>query len=241
MNRLPTLEAMLDRYRLACNLRQTVDPTQMTTALTTWLHHMTGAVFTARLASSLGELFAVGEEAGADDSLNLRYHDDLEAGSRAYGRTPSAQKARGIWETCAEWLKGEWPLGTWEIAVWCLRAFGAYDTGDAAFFQHWEPLLRAFEAGALLFSISPTYEALIVPIPTTLRTDEQGRLHCADGPSYVLLDYHEYYWHGVHVPPYVITHPETITQAHIERETYPPLQQVLTERFYAVQNQRPPE
>ncbi len=53
--------------------------------------------------------------------------------------------------------------------------------------------------------------------PKFVKTDAQGRLHCATGPA---LEYRDggliYAWKGVEVPSYVIEQPERITHADIE-------------------------
>ena len=69
--------------------------------------------------------------------------------------------------------------------------------------------------------------------PTVCRmTEQEGRLHCEDGPALAFADgYSLYRWHGVTVPDDVIMHPETITVAHIDGETNAEVRRVLMERY----------
>ena len=69
--------------------------------------------------------------------------------------------------------------------------------------------------------------------PTVCRmTEQEGRLHCADGPALAFGDgYSLYRWHGVAVPDDVIMHPETITVARIDAETNAEVRRVLMERY----------
>lgn len=68
--------------------------------------------------------------------------------------------------------------------------------------------------------------------PTSFALDEQGRLHCEDGPA---LAYPKgkplYAWHGVRVPAAVILTPERITTKTIRRERNVEVRRVMVERF----------
>src|SRR5215813_13618403 len=56
----------------------------------------------------------------------------------------------------------------------------------------------------------------ISELPSLLRTDTRGRLHCADGPALRYPDgWSVYAWKGVHVPAWIIEYPERITPATI--------------------------
>jgi hypothetical protein len=53
--------------------------------------------------------------------------------------------------------------------------------------------------------------AVICERPSAIRRDEQGRPHCASGPSHEWRDgWRRYYWHGVSVPGEWIESPDTI-------------------------------
>lgn len=62
--------------------------------------------------------------------------------------------------------------------------------------------------------------------------DNNGRLHCEDGPSVMYPDgWAIYAWHGVRVPSFVIETPEQITIDHIRSETNQEVRRVMIERM----------
>jgi hypothetical protein len=66
--------------------------------------------------------------------------------------------------------------------------------------------------------------------------DEQGRLHCEDGPAILFNDgFSVYAWHGVQLlrKKWIITNPEKITAETIENESDPEVKRVMTERLAA--------
>lgn len=66
--------------------------------------------------------------------------------------------------------------------------------------------------------------------PEVLKTDAQGRLHCADGPA---LRYRDgcciWSWKGVEVPAWAIEHPENITVSRLDDEVDPAVRHALIE------------
>ena len=65
-----------------------------------------------------------------------------------------------------------------------------------------------------------------------LQEDDAGRLHCANGPALRYADGLEIYaWHGVNVPPAVITHPAQITPRMIKDERNSEVRRVMIERY----------
>ena len=66
--------------------------------------------------------------------------------------------------------------------------------------------------------------------PIHLRTDTRGRLHCADGPALRYPDgWSAYAWKGVHVPAWMIEHPERITPEKIDDMFDPTLRNCMIE------------
>jgi hypothetical protein len=66
--------------------------------------------------------------------------------------------------------------------------------------------------------------------------DEQGRLHCEDGPAILFNDgFSVYAWHGMRLfgKEWIITDPERITAETIENENDPKIKRVMTERLAA--------
>jgi hypothetical protein len=65
-----------------------------------------------------------------------------------------------------------------------------------------------------------------------LNRDEQGRLHCANGPSIAYRDgWALHHWHGVLVPDYVIEAPAKITTGAIDDERNAEVRRVMIERY----------
>ena len=76
--------------------------------------------------------------------------------------------------------------------------------------------------------------AVITDRPSALNTDEQGNLHCEDGPAIAYGDdFKLYFWHGVSVEEYIIERPEEITVEKIKEERNAEIVRVMIERFGA--------
>jgi hypothetical protein len=61
--------------------------------------------------------------------------------------------------------------------------------------------------------------AMVSDRPAALARDDGGRLHAADGPAISWRDgYGLHFWHGVHLPAWIIEQPERITLAAIDAE-----------------------
>ena len=69
--------------------------------------------------------------------------------------------------------------------------------------------------------------------PTVCRmTEQEGRLHCEDGPALAFADgYALYRWHGVNVPEDVVTNPASITVARIDSENNAEVRRAMLERY----------
>lgn len=104
------------------------------------------------------------------------------------------------------------------------------ERGDHELLTKWLPIFAAFEAGA--WFLFPAERRLYIPtLPELVRSDEQHRLHCADGPAFSWQGHRQYYWHGVPVPGRLIVQPETITVAEIDSQKDSAMRQVLRERY----------
>jgi hypothetical protein len=65
-----------------------------------------------------------------------------------------------------------------------------------------------------------------------LHRDEEGRLHCEDGPALGYPDkFSIWAWHGVRVPRHVIEAPDTITAQQIQAEENAEIRRVMVERM----------
>jgi hypothetical protein len=71
--------------------------------------------------------------------------------------------------------------------------------------------------------------------PESINRDDQGRLHCADGPSIAYRDgWALWHWHGLSIPyefDYIIRSPERITLTDIEAQQNTELRRVMLERY----------
>jgi len=74
--------------------------------------------------------------------------------------------------------------------------------------------------------------AVVTERPTTLRLDEVGRLHSADGPALLYPDgFSAWCWHGVRVPSQVISSPHTLTVEQIKGEANAEVRRIMVERY----------
>ena len=68
--------------------------------------------------------------------------------------------------------------------------------------------------------------------PTAINMDTQWRLHNKDGPAVAFADgWNTYAVHGVHVPAWIIEHPEAITPEKIEFELNAEVRRVIIDKF----------
>jgi hypothetical protein len=69
--------------------------------------------------------------------------------------------------------------------------------------------------------------------PTVCKmTEQEGRLHCEDGPALAFADgFALYRWHGVTIPDDVVLHPEELTVARIDAENNAEVKRVMLERY----------
>lgn len=120
----------------------------------------------------------------------------------------------------------------WDVTLKCIVAIDALEnTNQGARFTNWYQLFKAFEAGAFCFFITGTCLG-VCAIPSVVRLDDRGRLHCESGPAFVWLeDVRLFYWHGVQVASYVVENPENITVADIEAERNAEVRRVKIHRF----------
>jgi hypothetical protein len=120
----------------------------------------------------------------------------------------------------------------WDVTLKCIVAIDALEnTNQGDRFSTWYQLFKAFEAGAFCFCITGTCVG-VCAIPSIVRLDDRGRLHCTSGPAFVWLeDVRLFYWHGVQVESYVVENPENISVADIEAERNAEVRRVKIERF----------
>ena len=74
--------------------------------------------------------------------------------------------------------------------------------------------------------------AVITDRPVTLNIDEQGNLHCEDGPAIGYGDgFKLYFWHGVTVDEYIVERPEEIDIEKIHADTNAEIVRIMIERY----------
>lgn len=233
------------RYVAACTLNRPVNEAAIIAALQQFFGaHMTINVLAS--AHELSRIFPIPaaphrgtHQAPAQSSAaTLDTWCKKKTGCKAAWRTQSATAARQQRDalglkpimdfTPDFFLAYEW---TCKLPDSATIAIGAAYLRKACLFEEWLPMLEAFEAGAWQLARTNNRVA-VIPLPEVqlgngvcilawpgleVRFDEQGRLHCSDGPALIwrdkwpqslaLQDDLHYYLHGVEVQPDVILRP----------------------------------
>ncbi len=102
-----------------------------------------------------------------------------------------------------------------------------YDKADRELLDAWMEIGKSTGWWCAFESICFCFERHSV-----LKIDEEGRLHCEDGPAMAFKDGHQIHcWHGVQVKSYVIKNPEKLTLEDIDSETNAEVRRIKTERF----------
>ena len=119
---------------------------------------------------------------------------------------------------------------SWDLSWISCTFIGSMQTHDKKV-QAWsEPLFNAFCAGAwLLYWTNDTL--FWISKPTLHKDSDSRRLHNSIGPAMECDIENLYFWHGVLVPAFVVTHPDWITIKHIESETNAEVRRVMIERY----------
>jgi hypothetical protein len=122
-----------------------------------------------------------------------------------------------------------------------LASLGVYEyLRDIGWREQTEPLLGLSAiAKSASWVVPHEHVCWIAERPDTLVTDARGQLHCAGGPALRYRDgWSVHAWKGVHVPEWMITHPEWITPCKISDTFEPVLRNTMInimtpERFIA--------
>lgn len=93
-----------------------------------------------------------------------------------------------------------------------------------------ESFKRAYWKGLWAFWVGSNGVVLVSrPI---IKLDENGRLHCSDGPAIFWNTRTQYYfWHGVHVPREIVEKPDSVTFDSIRKEPNTEVRRVMIERY----------
>ena len=120
---------------------------------------------------------------------------------------------------------------------------GQFDAGYFAWINFYREVLglvaeteEVMPAWEVFLSAGPMIEydglCLVSERASKIQTDEEGNLHCADGPAVLYSDGDaQYYWHGFDVDAWVILEPNKITPAIIKAEANAELRRILMERY----------
>ena len=190
----PSVEELKARHTKACDLRQVVDKPAIVESIREWVAAI-GAPAETRISfvSSAAEMMKIGKDARA---------------AWAAWAAWDAKNARAAWAARDAWAA--W-APSFNLDYLSITAIGAVSLDDAKTASIWMPTLRAFEAGAYAAWVTED-EVFVATIPTVVKTDDERRLHCENGPAFVWLDgIDEYYWHGTNVPKEWITDKSSLT------------------------------
>ncbi len=91
-----------------------------------------------------------------------------------------------------------------------------------------EPVLEAHEQGMAFWWA--TDHALHILLQPSIYRNAEGRLHREGGPAIEWPDFGAYYWHGVHVPDYVVMNSKSLTSEMILNEGNSEVRRVMLER-----------
>ncbi len=133
-------------------------------------------------------------------------------------------------------------LGEIKLQYDSCSAFGAHDAGYSSFYDFWGRAcaLACVDRlkGLLMLNKSAgwwwAYETVCVISErhNVLHRDEQGRLHCPDGPAVAYPDgWPVYAWHGVRVQANVILKPQELEPIKVLQEVNAEVRRVMIERL----------
>jgi hypothetical protein len=201
---LPTVAALSERHKVACDLKQVVDRARILASVKRWADRVIKEPTKLRFVGSAEEIMRAALAALA---------------ARAARAAMDARAARDARDAA------------WDLSWVSSAAIGALERADREEYLNWIDLLDAFEAGAWILFILKD-EIVIMERPISVKVDGGRRLHADDGPAFAWVDdIRDCYWHGVYVKQHVITRPEEITLKEIEDERNIEVRRVLIERF----------
>lgn len=139
-------------------------------------------------------------------------------------------------EFCKEELKQD--LGTFDY-------FGVgFDSGWVSFCDYFQRIgileredeefnaIKEFMRSGVWATVMFENLVLCIARPNTVKTDEQGNLHCDSGPAIAFDDgYEEFAWHGAWVTEQIIMKPDTLKKADILAEKNSEVSRAIAERL----------
>jgi len=76
------------------------------------------------------------------------------------------------------------------------------------------------------------YACIICDRPEVLKRDDEGRLHCEDGPAVKYRDgYSVYAWHGTRIPGWIVEEPEKLDKTNIFGEENQEIRRAMIEKY----------
>lgn len=164
------------------------------------------------------------------DALAAR--DALDARAARAALLPLSEPARaGALHRFAQWCvqRGAW-WWSFDLSWMATTLIGAQQLGRDIPWTR--PLFEAYVAGAwFLYWTEDTLYWVSKPVVHMEPVDGWRRLHCEDGPAVESDVENLYFWHGVLVPAFAVTHPHWITVKHVQDEENAEVRRVLIERM----------
>lgn len=186
---------------------------------------------------ALGTMCKPADRAMAEEGIRLAYKNSkLEpptdirwADSPMAGAKEAARISTGKNEPSDEQVRRQV-----DNAIW-----GQHDAGSLAFCEAFEKLGISDKArGLCMVGAAAGWWwafdgiAVVSERPLCLHRDEQGRLHCEDGPAIAYPDgFAIYAINGVRLPEYIIMRPEEITVEKIRSERNAEIKRIMRERY----------
>ena len=228
---------LLRRYKSACDLKQPFDEIRVREYLTKWLenigapqcviHVVNTEDVAARAAQAARAAWAAqaaqaAQAARAARAAQAAWAARAAQAAQAARATWDAQAAQAAWaaraarDAQAAWdAQNVWNtssvLTIWDLSWYSQIVIGAFSINGIKTASVWMPLFQAFESGAYVMWIGDA-DIWVTPPPKVIKTDQNRRLHCADGPAFSWLDDIDlYFWRGQLVPDEWITNPSELT------------------------------
>ena len=229
----------LERYTAACNFPGTLNSEEIETHLQTYLQ----ALGVERKIQRLESMWNLADH----PSLERQIHEILDDFEKRSGRKSAsdardasaaleARDAEIFLKAFAQWcIQGfGWWYWRFDISWIATTYFGAKQLKKPDVVQWSKPLFDAYLAGCwMIHWTADTLYWVAKPTVHVERTETVRRLHNATGPALESDIENLYFWHGVLVPAYAVTHPQWITSREIDDETNAEVRRVLIERYGA--------
>lgn len=237
----PTVEQLMERYKIACDLKQPVNRRKISYRMRQWLRGISDQKLPIRFAESYEEILKAGRDARVARDARVVWAARDAWDARDAQAAWAARDARAAWDArvarvawVARVARAVWVArdASWDCTWHSIAAIGALSLDNRSEYAKWMPLFEAFEAGAFAFWI--TDKEIVVATQPALHYDADRRLHREDGAAFEWLpDLQDYYWHGVRVSEQIVMQPDTLRPEQINEEANAEIRRVMLERYGA--------